>query len=59
VHTGVQAETMLRQAGAAVQVSWPLFPHVVRDRELISGQGPTSALGLGAALVSALQGAKH
>lgn len=42
-----------------MQVSWPLFPHVVHDRELITGQGPTSALGLGAAFVSALQAAKR
>jgi len=52
-----KAETMLRDAGAAVKVSWPLFPHVVTDRELVSGQGPTSALRLGSAFVSALNAA--
>ena len=50
-----QAETALREAGAAVTVSWPLLPHVVKDRELITGQGPSSALALGDALVAALK----
>ncbi|KAK9831956.1 hypothetical protein WJX81_002916 [Elliptochloris bilobata] len=52
-----KAETALRKAGAAVRVSWPLFPHIIRDRELITGQGPTSALALGDALVAALKAA--
>ena len=38
-------------------VSWPLLPHVVKDRELITGQGPSSALALGDALVAALKAA--
>ena len=36
-------------------VSWPLLPHVIKDRELITGQGPSSALALGDALLAALK----
>ena len=54
---GKKVEDALREAGAVVEVATvPLMPKVVRDRELISGEGPTSAWGFGEQFVKALQG---
>jgi putative intracellular protease/amidase len=36
------------------EARWPLMPNVVEDRELITGQGPTSAWRFGEALLAAL-----
>lgn len=35
-------EDQLIGAGAQVRTNWPLVPHVIWDRELITGQGPSS-----------------
>jgi putative intracellular protease/amidase len=44
----------LAAKGAIVNNSWPMLPHLQFDRELITGQGPFSAYGLGEAFVHAL-----
>lgn len=49
-----QAEDALRNSGAIMKEALPMMPNVVTDRELITGQGPTSADRLGEALVKAL-----
>jgi putative intracellular protease/amidase len=36
------------------EARWPLMPNVVEDRELITGQGPTSAWRFGEAFLAAL-----
>lgn len=38
-----------------LEEGWPLQPHVVADRELLTGQGPTSATRLGQLLVAKLR----
>jgi putative intracellular protease/amidase len=50
-----KVEDGLKEAGAFYEARWPLLPHVVHDRELITAQGPTSAWRFGEALVNALQ----
>jgi putative intracellular protease/amidase len=50
----IQAEDALRNSGAIMKEALPMMPNVVEDRELITGQGPTSADRLGEALVAAL-----
>jgi len=51
-----KVEDALREEGADVQVATiPLMPKVVRDRELVSGEGPTSVWEFGEAFVKALQ----
>eukprot|EP01097_Dermamoeba_algensis_P010269 TRINITY_DN7510_c0_g1_i1.p1 TRINITY_DN7510_c0_g1~~TRINITY_DN7510_c0_g1_i1.p1 ORF type:complete len:291 (+),score=66.52 TRINITY_DN7510_c0_g1_i1:179-1051(+) len=35
-------EDQLTAAGGKVRTNWPMVPHVVCDRELITGQGPSS-----------------
>jgi len=48
-------ETALKKAGAIVDVrSIPMMPNVVTYRELITGQGPTSATQFGKAFADAL-----
>lgn len=43
-----KVEDALREQGMDVEVSMvPLMPKVVRDRELVSGEGPSSVVGLG------------
>jgi putative intracellular protease/amidase len=49
-----KAEDALRNSGAIMKEALPMMPNVVEDRELITGQGPTSADRLGEALVAAL-----
>lgn len=49
-----KAEDALRNSGAIMKEALPMMPNVVEDRELITGQGPTSADRLGDALVKAL-----
>ncbi|KAH0605767.1 uncharacterized protein H6S33_004224 [Morchella sextelata] len=51
-----KVEDALREAGAKVEVSTiPLMPNVVRDRELVSGEGPTSAYAFGQEFVKTLR----
>jgi len=51
-----KVEDALKEAGAQVEVAAiPLMPKVVKDRELISGEGPSSAWEFGEAFVSALK----
>ncbi|KAI9103192.1 ThiJ/PfpI family protein [Phlyctochytrium arcticum] len=51
-----KVEDALREAGLDVQVApLPLMPKVVVDRELVSGQGPTSVDQLGAKFVEMLE----
>jgi putative intracellular protease/amidase len=50
----LHVEDALKDAGARYEARWPLLPHVVEDRELITGQGPTSAWRFGEALLAAL-----
>lgn len=47
-------ETALVDGGASVEAGDPWTSHVVRDRNLISGQNPQSSVAVVAALVSAL-----
>jgi len=48
-------ETMLRDNGAKMNIAWPMMSKVTQDRELITGQNPTSAYQLGVEFVSMLQ----
>lgn len=51
-----KCEDALREAGASVEVSAiPLMPKVVRDRELVSGEGPSSAYPFAEQLVKSLK----
>lgn len=51
-----KVEDALREAGANVEVTTlPLMPNVVKDRELVSGEGPTSAWKFGQEFVKMLQ----
>ncbi|KAH8151449.1 uncharacterized protein LAJ45_04654 [Morchella importuna] len=51
-----KVEDALREAGAKVEVSTiPLMPNVVRDRELVSGEGPSSAYAFGQEFVKTLR----
>ncbi|RPA90164.1 ThiJ/PfpI family protein [Choiromyces venosus 120613-1] len=51
-----KVEDALREAGAQVEVAAaPLVPKVVVDRELVSGEGPSSALQLGRGFVGLLR----
>lgn len=47
-------EAALQAAGGRVTVAAPWSPHVVVDRELITGQNPMSDKALAAALLRAL-----
>jgi putative intracellular protease/amidase len=47
-------EDGLKDAGAQYEARWPLLPNVVTDRELITGQGPTSVWRFGEAVLAAL-----
>jgi putative intracellular protease/amidase len=52
----LHVEDKLRDAGAVVSNSWmPGMSNVVVDRELITGQGPTSAGKLATAFANALE----
>jgi len=50
----LHVEDALKDAGGLYEARWPLLPNVVEDRELITGQGPTSAWRFGEALLAAL-----
>eukprot|EP00898_Chlorokybus_atmophyticus_P006521 jgi/Chlat1/6870/Chrsp51S00511 len=50
-----KVETVLRENGAILEEAMPMMPKVTVDRELISGQGPTSADQLGKTFVEKLQ----
>ncbi len=50
-----KVEDELRSAGAVFTANLPMLPKVVEDRELITGQGPSSAGWVGDAFVKALQ----
>jgi len=50
----LKVQDALIEAGGDYQARWPLMPNVIRDRELITGQGPTSSWRFGKALVRAL-----
>ena len=52
----LQAEDMLREAGAEMCEAPPMIPRVTRHREVITAQGPTSVDAFGKALVAALEG---
>ncbi len=49
-----RTETELKNAGANYDYNYPMLPKVVVDRELITGQGPTSAWQLGNCFSAAL-----
>jgi putative intracellular protease/amidase len=49
-----KAETALIQAGGLVTVRWPMMCNVIVDRELVTGQGPTSASEFAEKLVAKL-----
>jgi len=49
-------EDALKESGAIVKNRWPLLPNVLLDRELITGQGPSSAWRLSNALLDTLEG---
>jgi putative intracellular protease/amidase len=48
-------ESSLRENGAVINNTWPMLSKVTTDRELITGQNPSSAYPLGTAFVSALR----
>lgn len=51
-----KVEDALREAGADVEVAMvPLVSKVVRDRELVSGEGPSSAQGFAEEFVRCLK----
>jgi putative intracellular protease/amidase len=51
----VRAEDALREAGANIENRLPMLSNLKADKELITGQGPTSAWKVGEALVEAVQ----
>ena len=50
-----QAEDVLRENGAIMEEALPMLPKVTVDRELVTGQQPTSAYPVGEKFVEVLQ----